>query len=148
MGFLEVRLVHNAAVILFLGNIITALFWAAHARRTRELHSLGVIFDGIVESDRWLSLPAALIVLVSGIAAAGRGGWPILGTGWILWSSISFASSGLVFGLGVAPLQRRIRDLALRAEEAGDGWASVDRLYWKWKALGILSIAARSCRSR
>lgn len=142
MGYWELRLVHGAAVILFLGNIITGLFWAAHARRTRDLHAVGVIFDGIIRSDRWITLPSALIVLLSGIAAAGRAGWPILGTGWILWSSLSFALSGVLFGLGVAPLQRGIRDRALRVGDTGDDWNAVAGLYWKWKALGILSIAA------
>lgn len=31
------KLIHVAAVIIFLGNIITGLFWKAHADRTKDV---------------------------------------------------------------------------------------------------------------
>jgi len=35
LGIHEWRLFHVLSVVLFLGNLITGLFWAAHATRTR-----------------------------------------------------------------------------------------------------------------
>jgi uncharacterized membrane protein len=148
LSYLVWKLAHNVAVILFLGNIITGLFWGAHARRTRDLRVVGAVFDGIIRSDRWFTLPSVLVVLVSGIIVAGRAGLPVFGTGWILWSSASFAVSGLLFVLRVAPLQRQIRDLALSGDlarntaGAEEGWGRVGALYRQWEVFGGLSIAA------
>ena len=142
MSYSVWKLVHAAGVVLFLGNIITGLFWGAHARRTRDLRAVGTIFDGIIRSDQWFTLPSAFVVLLSGVAAAGRAGLPVLGTGWILWSSVLFAVSGILFGVRVAPLQRRIRDLAMTADHSEDAWRRFEGLYRGWEVVGLLSVAA------
>ena len=142
MSYLAWKLVHNASVVLFLGNIITGLFWAAHASRTRSLRAVALIFDGLIWSDRWFTLPSVFLLLLSGIATAGRAGLPVLGTGWLLWSSASFALSGILFGVRVAPLQRRIRDFAVQAEDSDANWRIFRGLYWQWEAFGVLSVGA------
>jgi uncharacterized membrane protein len=142
MSYLLWKLLHNAAVVLFLGNIITGLFWAAHGRRSRDLRVVAIIFDGLIRSDRWFTVPSVVTILISGVAAAGRAGLPVLGTGWLLWSSLSFAVAGILFGVRVAPLQRRILDLAVRAEASPEAWALFTTLYWQWELYGALSIVA------
>src|SRR5712664_4658772 len=53
--------------------------------------------DGIIRSDRIFTMPGVIGVIATGIAAAIYGDYPILRTGWILWTLILFVVSGLIF---------------------------------------------------
>lgn len=108
MSYFVWKLLHIVSVILFLGNITTGLFWATHARRTRDFAVIALTFDGIIRSDRWFTIPGVIGIIVAGIAMAVKANLPILGTGWILWSIALFAIAGTVFGIWVAPLQREL----------------------------------------
>jgi uncharacterized membrane protein len=73
-----------------------------------------------------------------------RGGYvgdlPILATGWILWPIILFSISGIVFGVWVAPLQRRIAEAARAAESSAQAWDSYQALYKRWEMWGLLAL--------
>jgi uncharacterized membrane protein len=58
--YLLAKLLHLIAVILFLGNITTGLFWHAHAARTRDAKLLAHTVDGIIRSDRIFTVPAVM----------------------------------------------------------------------------------------
>jgi uncharacterized membrane protein len=135
------KVLHVLAVVLFLGNIITGLFWKAHGDRTGDPRIIAHTLDGIIRSDRWFTLPGVLFIVVFGVAAAIVGRLPILGTGWI-WQSIAlFTVSGLAFMLQVAPLQRRLRTLAMSGM-AGGPWdqGMYHRLSRRWELWGIVAI--------
>ena len=142
MTYLLLKLVHVVSVVVFLGNILTGLFWAAHARRTRDFSAIASTFEGIIRSDRMFTMPGVYGILVSGFAAAIVAGLPILRTGWILWPSLLFAISGIVFGIRVAPLQRRLAALARTAELTDDSWRQFEALYRRWELWGLLAIGA------
>ena len=91
------KLLHVTAVIAFLGNITTGLFWHAHAARTRDPKLLAHTMDGIIRSDRLFTVPGVIVIILTGVAAAMHGNFPILRTGWILWTLILFTVSGLIF---------------------------------------------------
>src|SRR6185436_16677575 len=112
MLYLALKVLHILAVILFLGNIITGLFWKAHADRSRNPEVIAHTLEGIIRSDRLITIPSVIAIGVAGIIAAIVGKLPILGTGWIFWSTVLFALSGLAFSLQVAPLQVKLADLA------------------------------------
>lgn len=139
--YLWLKLLHVAAVIAFLGNITTGLFWHSHAARTRDPRLLAHAVDGIIRSDRRFTIPGVVVILVSGFGAAGIGGYPILRTPWILWSLVLFSVSGLIFGLRVVPLQRRLKALA----KAGAGqdpfdWERYQRLARSWELWGAAAL--------
>jgi len=139
--YLWLKLLHLAAVIAFLGNITTGLFWHAHAARTRDPRLLAHAVDGIIRSDRLFTIPGVLIIIVGGVATAMVGGYPILGTGWILWSLMLFAVSGLVFVIRVAPLQVRLRALAQAGVEQGSfDWAGYQRVAHMWERWGAVAL--------
>ncbi|MGH7526244.1 MAG: DUF2269 family protein [Gemmatimonadales bacterium] len=139
--YLAMKVLHILAVVLFLGNIITGLFWKAHGDRTRDPRIMAHTLDGIIRSDRWFTLPGVVFIVVSGIAAAVIGGLPILRTGWIWQSLVLFSVSGLAFMAQVAPLQRRLRALAL-AGIGNEGWdrAQYGRLTRRWELWGAVAI--------
>lgn len=139
------KLLHVAAVVLFLGNITTGLFWKLHADRTGDPRFIGHAFDGIIRSDRLFTLPGVALIVLSGFGAAGVGGLPLLRTGWILGSIVLFTISGLVYAVRIAPLQLRIRRLA-RAAEGGapfdwDRYRAWSRQWEIWGALALVTPA-------
>jgi uncharacterized membrane protein len=117
--YLVLKLLHVMAVVAFLGNIATGLFWHAHAARTRDARQLAHAMDGIIRSDRIFTVPGVVGIIVTGVGAAIYGNYPLLRTGWILWTLILFSVSGLVFVIRVAPLQRQLRAFAKAAVESG-----------------------------
>ena len=87
--YLFLKLLHIASVVAFLGNITTGLFWHAHAVRTRDPRILHHAMDGIIRSDRWFTLPGVLLIIVTGVLTAMKGGYPLLRTPWIAWSLVT-----------------------------------------------------------
>jgi len=139
--YLWLKLLHLAAVVVFLGNITTGLFWHAHAARSRDPRLLAHTVDGIIRSDRLFTIPGVVVIISSGLAAAIIGGYPILRTPWILWSLILFSVSGLVFVLRVVPLQIQLRALTQGAPETGAfDWERYQRLARTWELWGALAL--------
>jgi uncharacterized membrane protein len=139
--YLALKAVHVLAVVIFLGNIITGLFWHAHAARTREARLLAHAMSGIIHSDRLFTVPGVIAIAVSGVLLAVHGGHPLLRTGWILWPILLFSASGLAFMFRVAPLQRKL--LAMAEEGAGHGgfaYASYHKLAVSWELWGAVAM--------
>jgi len=139
--YLFLKLLHIIAVIAFLGNITTGLFWHRHAARTRDPKLLAHTMDGIIRSDRLFTIPGVVVIIAAGIGAAIYGGYPILRTGWILWTLILFVVSGLIFMIRVVPLQRQLRALAEAAVQSGTfDYARYRALTVRWEIWGGLSL--------
>ena len=139
MPFLLVKSLHIVGVVLFLGNIITGVFWVMHASRKGELRAREQALDGIIASDRWFTMPGVTLIVITGVTLALLAGFPILGTRWILWSLVMFGISGAVFASRVAPLQKKL--LAnVRAGLVGT-WdrGEYERLSRSWQIWGSIS---------
>ena len=141
MLYLIFKFFHIAAVILFLGNIITGLFWKAHADRTRDPRVIEHTLVGIIRSDRWFTIPGVVAILIAGFGAAIVAQIPILGTGWILWSIVLFSLSGLAFSFRVAPLQTQLAALAQAGVESGRfDWVRYHSLSRTWELWGLFAL--------
>lgn len=139
--YLLMKLLHVAAVMVFLGNITMGLFWHAHAVRTRDPRFLAHTMDGIIRSDRIFTVPSVIGVILTGTAAAFYGSFPLLRTGWILWALILFALSGLIFMIRVAPMQRQLRNLAEAGVQSGTfDFARYRSLAVRWEVWGAAAL--------
>jgi uncharacterized membrane protein len=139
--YLAMKTLHVLAVVLFLGNVITGIFWKAHGDRTADPRIVAHTLEGIIRSDRWFTIPGVVLIVLFGVAAAIVGRLPILGTGWIRQSIVLFTVSGLAFMLRVAPLQRRM--LALASAGSHDRrWDTAEyrRLSRRWELWGLVAI--------
>lgn len=141
--YLVYKLVHIVAVVMFLGNIITGLFWHRHAARSRDPRILAHTVAGIIRSDRIFTVPGVLLIILAGVAAAMKGNFPIWRTDWIRWALILFSVSGIAFMARVAPLQRKL----LAAAQAGASGGSFDenayhRLARQWEFWGGIALLA------
>ena len=141
--YLWLKLIHILAVVMFIGNIVTGVFWHKHAERTRNPRLLAHTMEGVIRSDRLFTIPGVVVILASGIFAAVKAGFPLLGTGWILWTLVMFAISGLVFMIRLGPLQRKMQSHA----EAGASSGSFDydayhRIAKQWDFWGAVATLA------
>jgi uncharacterized membrane protein len=142
MLYLVLKALHIVSVVLFLGNIITGVFWKVHADRSGDLRARAQALDGIIKSDRVFTVPGVLLIIATGVGLALMAGYPLLRTSWIAWSLALFGISGLAFGIAVAPLQKKLLANA-RAGLAGS-WnqAEYDTLSRSWMISGTIATVA------
>lgn len=141
MNYTYLKLIHLLAVIIFLGNIIIGLFWMHIAVKTRDLRIINFTIKGIIKADRYFTIPGVIIITTFGILAAVYGHFPLLRTGWILWSIILFSISGLAFGFKVAPLQKMILGLTNSYENTNDfDWHYFQKKYIEWEVWGLIAL--------
>ena len=137
------KLVHLFAVVIFLGNIITGLFWHLHAAQTRDPRILAHTMAGIIRADRWFTMPGVIVIIIAGFGGAGMRGFPVLGTDWILWTIILFSISGIAFMARVAPLQRQLLKLATQGIGSDrfdyDGYHRLARSWEFWGAVALVT---------
>lgn len=134
------KLVHVIAVIMFVGNITTGVFWKMHGDHTRDPRVIAAILDGIIRADRWFTMPGVILIVIGGTGAAGIGHIPMLRTPWIMWSIILFTVSGVAFMARLVPLQRRM--LALARASGDFDWAEYQRLSAQWNTWGGIALVA------
>ncbi len=89
--YLLLKAVHLPAVVAFLGNSTTGLFWMRFARKTNDVKIIHHTVKGVIASDRLFTIPGVIIITAGGILTASYGGLALLGTGWILAYSFVFA---------------------------------------------------------
>jgi len=143
MLYLAFKVLHVLAVVGFLGNITTGLFWKHHADRTRDPRILLHTLDGLIRSDRIFTVPGVVLILSGGFGAAIVGGLPLLRTGWIFWAIVLFTLAGIAFSARVAPAQVRMARLMRHAVETGapdwDAYHAQSRAWDAWGAFALVT---------
>jgi uncharacterized membrane protein len=141
-AYIWFKLIHIIAVIVFLGNIFTGLFWMYQAHKTRSLAIINHTIKALILSDRFFTVPGVVIIVVGGLASAIQNHLPLLRTGWIFWSLILFSLSGIVFGWKLAPLQKKIyRVTSIKKEdESSFDWGAYQKLFKEWDLWGLVAI--------
>ncbi|HKO58042.1 MAG TPA: DUF2269 family protein [Thermoanaerobaculia bacterium] len=130
------KLIHVFAVIIFLGNIITGLFWKMHADQTKDRSIITHALRGLIRADRWFTVPGVVVITAAGIFAAVQAGLPLIRTGWILWSIVLFSLSGVAFAWKVGPLQKQM----LRMAESGEiDWTAYRAKSLEWELWGLFA---------
>jgi uncharacterized membrane protein len=144
MLYLVLKTAHVIAVVMFLGNVVTAIFWKAHGdtlseRSGGDLRARVQALDGIIRADRLFTVPSVLLIIATGVALVLVGNLSFF-TPWILWSLVLFGAAGAVFGARVGPLQKKLLANA-RAGVAGEvneaegnsgAGSPRARRWWRW----------------
>jgi uncharacterized membrane protein len=139
--YIALKILHVAAVVIFLGNITTGIFWKVHGDRTQDPRIVRHTVAGIIEADRWFTTPSVVLILVAGIGAAIVGGLPLLRTSWILAGIILFTISGIAFMARLVPLQRQMLQLARSGEETGSfDWSRYRAMSRQWNIWGTVAL--------
>lgn len=141
MEYTYFKLIHIMAVMIFMGNIVTGLYWMRIAVVTKNLAIVNHTVKGIIKADRYFTIPCVVVITTFGILAAIQGQFPLLRTGWIFWSIVMFSISGLVFGVRVAPLQKKMLTMTLDQEGSTDfDWVRFHKVHLAWDIWGAIAI--------
>lgn len=129
------------SVVIFLGNVITGLFWMHWAVKSGDLKIIHHTTRGIIRSDIYFTIPGAIIITISGLLIAMEANIQVLRIGWILWPIILFSLSGIVYFLRVVPLQKKISKLTNHSgNDDNFDWDHFRRIYRSWDGWGIISV--------
>ncbi len=138
MSYLIFKTLHILFAIIFLGNIISAIFWKLHSDKSGDPKIIANTLRGIIKADKIFTMPGVIGVLVFGFANQGIGGIPI-DSAWILWSIVLYVVSGAAFMIKVSPLQKKMLILA-EAGTTGNFDAAAYRNYsLDWNIWGIVA---------
>jgi len=55
VDYSSLKLIHLIAAMIFLGNIITGLFWMHIAIKTKDLKIIAFAMKGIIKADRYFT---------------------------------------------------------------------------------------------
>lgn len=128
--YLVLKTLHIVAVVLFLGNITTGVFWKLNADRGGDPGLIAAALEGILRADRWFTAPGATLILLTGIALAWLGGHAFFTT-WI-WAGLAlFIASAVIFKRWAEPAQRRMLAVARQAPFDREEYARHSRT-WMW----------------
>lgn len=140
MVYLLWKLIHVLSVVIFLGNITTGLFWAARSHKSKDFGQIAATFKSIIQADRFFTIPGVIGITAAGMFATVEASIPMLSTGWVFWAIVLFIISGILFGVYVAPLQKKIVLLAGSNDMTEENWSAYEKLYDKWEFWGFLAL--------
>ncbi|MGK2864614.1 MAG: DUF2269 family protein [Chitinophagaceae bacterium] len=139
--YLLLKCIHLLAVVAFLGNISTGLFWMRYAFQLKDTNYMHHTVSGVILSDKYFTIPGVIIITIGGFGAAISGGLSLLGTGWIFWPIILFSLSGLIFVFKVGPLQTKMkRNLDKAITDENQDQNSFRVLFKQWEFWGLLAL--------
>jgi uncharacterized membrane protein len=142
--YIALKILHVAAVVVFLGNLVTGILWKLHGDQTKDPVIIRHTIAGLIRADRWFTIPGVVLILIGGFGAALIGGLPLLRTRWILAGIILFAISGLAYTRQVVPLQRQMLAVASSGVEGGGrfDWDKYRMLTRRWNVWGTIALIA------
>lgn len=140
MVYLILKLIHVLAAIVFLGNITVGPFWKVRAERTEDPTKIIDTFKGIINADRYFTMPGVAALIIFGIGAALHGGYNLITTGWVFWSIILLLISMIAFMARVVPIQKKI--IALSEDPKKFNWEEYKKLSKKWDVWGSIGTLA------
>jgi uncharacterized membrane protein len=139
--YIALKVLHVAAVVIFLGNLVTGILWKIHADQTKDPVIIRHTVAGLIRADRWFTIPGVVLILIGGFGGAAVGGLPLLGTPWILWGIILFTVSGVAYMARVVPLQRKMLQVARSGVESGTfDWDRYRVLSRGWNVWGTIAL--------
>lgn len=136
MGYLWMKTFHVIFAVVFVGNILLAVFWKRYADKTGNGKLIAHTIKGIIKSDRIFTMPGVTGLILFGFAAQGMGHIPIE-TGWIFWSIILVIISGAAYMAKVVPIQKKM----LKLTESGEfDINSYNLLSREWNLWGFIAL--------
>lgn len=142
MDPLLLKTIHILSAILLFGTGLGTAFHGMASNLSRDVRAIAVANRNVVIADWLFTTPTVLIQPASGLWLAHLQGWPLMTTGWIMWSLALYALAGACW-LPVVWLQIRMRRMAERAVAEGMALPPLYHRYFRiWFALGWPAFAA------
>ena len=139
--YIALKVLHVAAVVMFLGNLVTGILWKMHGDQTEYPVIIRHTVAGLIRADRWFTIPGVVLILIGGFGAAMVGGLPLIRTKWILIGIVLFTASGAAYMGRVVPLQQRMLQVARSGVETGQlDWDKYRALTRSWNVWGTIAL--------
>lgn len=139
--YIALKVLHVAAVVIFLGNLVTGILWKMHGDQTEDPVIIRHTVAGLIRADRWFTIPGVVLILIGGFGAAMVGGLPLIRTKWILIGIVLFTLSGAAYMGRVVPVQRRMLQVARSGVETGQlDWEKYRALTRSWNVWGTIAL--------
>ena len=139
--YIALKILHVAAVVIFLGNLVTGILWKLHGDQTKDPAIIRHTIAGLIRADQWFTIPGVVLILIGGFGAAIVGGLPLLRTPWILAGIVLFTISGITYMGRVVPLQRQMLQAARAGVETGNlDWDRYRALSRGWNVWGTIAL--------
>lgn len=130
-------ILHLLGVVLFLGNIITAIFWKVRADLKGNLAVIHSSAKNVMLADYIFTIPGLVLIIVTGNLMAAKAGFPMSGFNWITVSQTLFILSGVIWGTLLIPLQRSMIRHSAKAIETGVLSKAYKKASLYWLIFGI-----------
>lgn len=111
--------IHVFSAVVFVGNIMTAAYWKVRADSSGNLEAMSVTAQGLLRADYTFTLPGIIGLLVTGIAMVGITGWERFQEPWLSLSLVLLILTGIIWGVALLPLQKRMARLARQGAASG-----------------------------
>ncbi len=110
--FFTVKFIHIIAVIVWFGSFIVMGLLNILMERKKDVSGLISLYQYEIFIGKFIIAPSAIISLFSGIALseAFGFGWPL----WIIWGLIVILISGILGGVFIPKMSKKITDIAKR----------------------------------
>lgn len=99
---------HLVGVLLAVGNIVTAAFWKVRADLSGNPAVIHYGARNVMLADYVFTIPGLILIVVSGGIMAEQAGFPLSGFNWLTLSLLLFAITGVIWGIILIPLQRKM----------------------------------------
>jgi len=126
---------HVFGAILFMGNIVVSAMWMGQAKRNHNPHVLHFAAKSVMRADKMFTIPGLLLVLITGLLTVGPWG----GFGKVPWAELAltlFIISGVIWGVVLLRLQKRMILLATAAVDSGEVGTDFHQALKKWNMWG------------
>jgi uncharacterized membrane protein len=110
---------HLIGVLLAVGNIVTAAFWKVRADTSGNPAVIHYATRNVMLADYVFTIPGLILIVVSGGIMAERAGYPLSGFNWLTLSLVLFAITGIIWGVMLIPLQRKMIRISAECLTAG-----------------------------
>jgi uncharacterized membrane protein len=110
-----VKFFHILGAVMFLGNMIVTAMWKVRADRTGDVATIAFANRLVAATDRFFTIPGAVLIALTGYAMAFRRPWPLHGLPWLEWGQGLFWLTVLLYFVVLIPVQRRMITTAVAA---------------------------------
>ena len=132
-------ILHVVGVVMLLGNIVTAAFWKARADLGGSVEDIYKTVRGVMVADYFFTVPGVAMILISGHVMADKAGYDLFSWSWIGISYMLFILTGVIWGVLLLPLQRRMIKEAKRSLSSGRPNNEYRRYSAIWNVAGIFA---------
>lgn len=136
------KFVYSIAVLLFVGNIVSGLFWKLIADKTNDTKIIAHTFKGIFYSDRLITAPTLLIIIILNFIVNSDKYLFFLPVCISVILTAFFVQGLLLFIFIVHPIRQKLYLLAADGHQTGEfDIIQYKKLSKKWIVFGSLELA-------